>query len=284
MEYVNIAAYKFAAIGQERLLQLRQIFRENARAWGMRGTILLGPEGINLCVAGDEGAVSRLQDLIAAQPELVGLNYKVSYSSKLPFRRLLVKVKQEIIAFRQAAISPLEHSAPYLEPEELKRWYDEGKKMLVLDTRNDYEYRLGTFKNAEVLDIQQFVQFPEAVAQLAEKYKDMPVITFCTGGIRCEKAAAFMEGAGFKEVYQLRDGILNYFEKCGGAHYEGDCFVFDNRVALNSELKETSTVQCFDCRNPITSEQALAWGNNCQYCQQLERRVADLNFMHQAEI
>lgn len=266
MKYTNIASYKFVNFSAARMLELKKLLIDSATSWGIRGTILLSPEGINLFVAGEDGNISQLRSLIAAQSEIGELSYKISYSDKIPFKRLLVKIKSEIIAFRQPGIEPGKKTAAYIEPEELKNWYDQGKEMIVLDTRNNYESRLGTFKNAIVFDIKNFVQFPEAVEELLAEHKDTPVVTFCTGGIRCEKAATYMEEVGFKNVYQLRDGILNYFEKVGSEHYDGDCFVFDQRVALDSQLQQTKASMCFDCRNPISEEEKAIWGEQCPYC------------------
>ena len=145
-------------------------------------------------------------------------------------------------------------NAAYKAFSELKKWYQEKHDMIVLDTRNDFEVKLGTFENAMDLHIEHFREFSDAVDLLPADLKEKPIVTFCTGGIRCEKAAELMLQKGFKNVYQLDGGILNYFEKCGGDFYRGDCFVFDQRVAVNSELKETQAKQCFDCRTPLSGD------------------------------
>jgi predicted sulfurtransferase len=179
-----------------------------------------------------------------------------------------VRLKKEIISMGCPEIEPEKQTAPHLEPVDFKQWYDEGKDMIVLDTRNDYEIRLGTFEAAMDLGIDHFRQFPEAIKKLPESFKKKPVVTFCTGGIRCEKAAELMKREGFEQVYQLNGGIINYFEQCGGDHYEGECFVFDKRVALDPALQETQAVQCYKCREPLTIDQLQECGSECPYCHQ----------------
>src|SRR5262249_5606336 len=148
-------------------------------------------------------------------------------SAEQPFRRMLVKVKQEIIAFGVAGIEPGRTTSTKLAPQTLKQWLDEGRPVTLLDTRNDYEVRLGTFENAVTLGIDHFRSFPAAVRELPAAMKQQPIVMFCTGGIRCEKAGPLMEREGFEQVFQLDGGILKYFEECGGEHYDGECFVFD---------------------------------------------------------
>jgi UPF0176 protein len=153
-----------------------------------------------------------------------------------------VKIKREIIAFGIPDIVPAEHTAPKLAPRTLKQWLDEGRRVTLLDTRNDYEVNLGTFRGTLVPHIDHFRHFPEAAAKLPESLKDEPVVMFCTGGIRCEKAGAYLEKIGFRHVHQLDGGILKYFEECGGAHYDGECFVFDERISVGPDLKPTGRV------------------------------------------
>jgi predicted sulfurtransferase len=176
----------------------------------------------------------------------------VSESDHQPFNRMLVKIKKEIIAFGVCGIDPARRPAPRLAPRQLKRWLDEGRSVTLLDTRNTYEVKLGTFRGARTLGLDHFREFPAAATTLPGNLKDEPVVTFCTGGIRCEKAAPLLEMAGFTSVFQLDGGILNYFAECGGAHYEGDCFVFDKRVAVDSSLRETGAALCFVCQTPLT--------------------------------
>ncbi|MEO7725462.1 MAG: rhodanese-like domain-containing protein, partial [Chthoniobacterales bacterium] len=248
--FANIAAYKFASLGD--LAALRVELREFCHAAEMRGTVLLSPEGINLCVAAERAACDRLLVRLREIPDLVDLRPKISESDHQPFNRMLVKIKQEIIAFGVAGIDPASHPAPRIAPRQLKQWLDEARSLTLLDARNTYEVKLGTFRGARTLGLDHFREFPTAAAALPSHLKDEPVVTFCTGGIRCEKAAPLLELVGFSNVFQLDGGILNYFAECGGAHYEGDCFVFDKRVALDSALRETRAALCFVCQSPLT--------------------------------
>ena len=266
MKYLNISAYHFKNLAAEALPQLRYHLKEKALELKLKGTILLSSEGINLFLAGLPTAIGEFQAFLKSETEFKELIYKDSYSEEQPFTRMLVRIKQEIIAFGQEGIAPVHEKAPYVEPEQLKHWYDEGKDMIILDTRNDYELRLGTFKNAVDLKIKHFRAFPEAIQKLPASFRKKPIVTFCTGGIRCEKAAQYMRKAGFEEVYQLEGGILNYFEKCGGAHYEGECFVFDKRVAVDPGLRETNTIQCYACRSPLTVAEQQNSPGVCPYC------------------
>ncbi len=249
--FTNIAAYKFAPLDD--LPALRTSLLEQCSADAMRGTILLSPEGINLFVAAEYPAIERLLTRLRAIDGLAELTPKFSESDHQPFTRMLVRLKREIIAFGVPGIDPATHTAPRISPAELKRWLDEGRPVTLLDTRNTYETDLGTFRHARTLDIDHFRNFPQAAATLPESLKEKPLVTFCTGGIRCEKAAPFLETLGFKNVLQLDGGILKYFEDCGDAHYDGECFVFDKRVAVDATLRETGAALCFACQMPVTT-------------------------------
>jgi len=265
---VNIAAYKFAEL--QNLEELRVELRDECRDRGLKGSILLSPEGLNLFVAGEFSDVEWLLLRLRAITGLEQLEPKRSESDEQPFNRMLVKIKQEIIAFGVTGINPARHTVPRISPKELKRWLDEGRPVTLLDTRNDYEIKLGTFSGARRLGLRHFRQFPKALQQLPEEMKEEPVVTFCTGGIRCEKAAAFMEREGFRKVLQLDGGILNYFEECGGAHYEGECFVFDKRVGVDPSLRETGSELCFACQQPLKPEELLdpryVYEKSCPSC------------------
>jgi UPF0176 protein len=239
--FCNIATYKFVSLDELKLPSLCKQLKRVASGLEIKGTILLGTEGINLFLAGAKDSITKFQDHLQTLPEFQDLPYKYSYSNFIPFQKLFVKVRNEIVTFKQLGIAPQEFTAPHLPPEQLKEWFDCDRDMIVLDTRNTFEYDMGTFEQATHLKIDNFREFPEALKNFPESDKDKPIVTFCTGGIRCEKAAAYLLKQGFKEVYQLQGGILNYFERCGGEHYQGDCFVFDDRVALNSRLEPCAT-------------------------------------------
>ena len=250
-EVINVSSYRFVKLDKEGLPKLREQLKEQAVALTLKGTILLSTEGINLFVAGTNEQIESFRTFLYQWPEFNDMWFKESPSAHQPFTRMLVRIKKEIIAMGHDEIIPEQETAPYVQPEELKHWYEQGKDMLVLDTRNDYEISLGTFDDAYDPNITTFRDFPAAVEQLPEEYKNKTVVTYCTGGIRCEKAAQLMRNKGFKDVYQLEGGILNYFEKVGGEHYQGECFVFDKRVAVDADLKETDTKMCFSCRQPL---------------------------------
>ena len=262
---VNISAYKFVDIQVQKLPVYREAMLNKALLLELKGTILLSTEGINLFLSAPRSAMNEYIKFLESYEEFRGLPYKDSFSDYQPFRRMLVRIKKEIISMGCEEIKPAIKAAPHLSAKELKRWYDEGKDMVVLDTRNDYEVQLGSFESAVDLDIKTFRAFPEAVKRMSDEVKEKPVVTFCTGGIRCEKAAEYMLRNGFKNVYQLDGGILKYFEECGGEHYDGECFVFDQRVSLNPELEETDVSQCFACRMPLTIEQ-LRDDQRCLHC------------------
>ena len=277
----NIAAYKFAALRE--LKSLRERLTALCKGGNLRGTILLSTEGINLFVAGERSAVDQLLAELRAIPGLEHLPVKFSESQHQPFRRMLVKIKKEIISFGIEGVDPVGKPSTKLAPKELQRWLDEGRPITLLDTRNDYEVKLGTFRNALVPRINTFREFPQAVAQLPEHLKQQPIVMFCTGGIRCEKAGPFMEMQGFEQIYQLEGGILKYFEECGAAHYDGECFVFDDRVGLNPGLDESDSVQCYACQSPLTAEDQAdpryVLLKTCPYCfvtteEQQARRIA----------
>lgn len=254
-QVVNLSAYRFTPFAEDALLPLRDHLRELTARLGLRGTILLATEGINLFVAGPRSATDSLVAYLQTLPGLADLAPKESLSVERPFNRMLVKIKKEIIAFGVSGIDPARSPAARLAPATLKQWLDEGRPVTLLDTRNDYEIRLGTFKNAVIPSIDHFRDFPAALRRLPAELKSTPVVTFCTGGIRCEKAAPLLALEGFSDVYQLDGGILKYFETCGGAHYEGECFVFDRRVGVDPGLRESSAVLCFACQMPLTLEE-----------------------------
>ncbi|MDX2108956.1 MAG: sulfurtransferase [Verrucomicrobiota bacterium] len=268
--YTNVSTYLFAPLSD--LKSLRERLMERTAALGLKGTILLSPEGINLFIAGTREAVDALLEFIRTVPGLEELKPKYSESNHQPFNRMLVRLKKEIIAFGVAGIDPARRTAPKIAPQTLKQWLDEGRPVTLLDTRNDYEVKLGTFRHALPAGITHFRDFPNAVRQLPASLKDQPVVMFCTGGIRCEKAGPFMEMEGFKHIYQLDGGILKYFEECGGAHYDGECFVFDQRVGVDPALRETSARVCHNCLAPLTEDDQkhpqYQPPHSCPYCYQ----------------
>jgi UPF0176 protein len=265
---INISCYKFVRF--QDLQQRRDSIRDKAAELDLKGTVLLSHEGINLFVAGVRSAIDAFVAYLREDPGLSDLQPKESLNEYQPFNRMLVKVKKEIISFGIDGVVPEQKTSPKLPAKELKRWLDEGRPLHLLDTRNDYEVKIGTFQNAIRLDIDHFREFPDAVSRLPESMKDEPIVMFCTGGIRCEKAGPYMELAGFRNVYQLDGGILRYFEEVGGDHWDGECFVFDQRVAVDPSLKETETTQCYICQAVVTAEEQqlpeYVPGKTCPAC------------------
>jgi UPF0176 protein len=252
-EFINIAAYKFVDLDD--LAARKSVMLPLCKFLGLKGTILLSREGINLFLAGTRDAVDTFLQHLHSQPEFADLAVKTSISDHQPFSRMLVRLKKEIISMGVEAIRPLKNTSPKISATTLKQWLDDDKDVTLLDVRNDYEIEVGTFSNAVPVGIDHFRRFPEAAKRLPETMKSKPIVMFCTGGIRCEKAGPLMEQEGFHEVYQLDGGILKYFEECGGDHYDGDCFVFDKRVAVDPGLNETEFEQCYACQSVLSLEE-----------------------------
>lgn len=265
---VNIAGYRFVDLPDRD--ELRTPMINACKATSLRGTILLAHEGINFFLAGTQQGVDDFLVFLDSDVRFLDIPLKVSHTDYQPFNRMNVRLKKEIISIGMDEVQPAVFTGDSIAPKDFKQWLDDGKTVTILDTRNDYEIRLGTFENAIDLDITSFRAFPAAVDAMPDELKDTPVVMFCTGGIRCEKASVVMLEAGFKDVRQLEGGILGYFEEVGGSHWNGDCFVFDHRVALTPELKESEAVQCFACRQPLTVEEQQSPSYvvevSCPYC------------------
>jgi UPF0176 protein len=236
---VNIAAYKFVSL--DALPELRARLLDEAGLAALKGTILLAEEGINLFLAGSADGIDAFLRTLRADPRFADLEVKFSHSAAVPFRKLLVKIKREIIRMNHPAIRPEAGRAPGVDAKTLARWLeagmdDAGRPVVMLDTRNAFEVDEGTFRNAIDWRIERLTQFPAAVQAHRAELEGKTVVSFCTGGIRCEKAAIYMNEAGIEHVYQLDGGILKYFEETGGPGYDGKCFVFDERISLDPAL------------------------------------------------
>ena len=238
---LNIAAYLFVAIDDADALALQ--VNERAKAANLRGSVLVAPEGINLFLAGAEIPLREFLAWLVDDPRFAGITIKESWSQAVPFARLKVKRKQEIIAFRHEQAVPLERArAPSVDAKTLARWIeqgrdDAGKPLVLLDTRNREEIGFGSFAGALTLPIENFTELPAALAPHRDALRDATVVSFCTGGIRCEKVALWLRDDGMQNVLQLDGGILGYFEQVGGFGYDGRCFVFDQRIALDPSLQ-----------------------------------------------
>lgn len=253
MNIINIAGYKFITLND--LDELRLGFMAYCGSLALKGTILLSAEGINLSLAGSPEQVAAFKAYLQQDKRFTDIHFRESLSAAVPFKYLRVKLKKEIITMGRPEIQPEVQCAPHISPRTLQQWLDEKRDITLLDTRNDYEVRFGTFENAVHFDLEDFGEFPEKTVGLD---KTKPVVMFCTGGVRCEKAGAHLLNEGFSSVYQLEGGILNYFATVGGAHYQGECFVFDQRIAVDTALQETGTVQCQCCQGPVRKVQSAS--------------------------
>jgi UPF0176 protein len=242
---LNVSAYRFVELSDT--TQWRESIRSQARTHSLKGTVLLATEGINLVVAGSELGVREFFAWLTAHDEFVGLPVKESWSSAAPFAKLLVKVKREIIRMDDAAIRPQAERAPAVDAATLARWLDagtddHGRPVVMLDTRNGFEVDAGRFEGALDWRLRKFSDFPRALLEHRNALAGKTVVSYCTGGIRCEKAALLMAQSGVANVLQLEGGILKYFETVGAKHFEGNCFVFDQRDMLNDTLAPVPAV------------------------------------------
>lgn len=238
--YLNLSAYAFAPLRS--LPDRRESLYRQGQALGLKGTVLLAEEGINLFVAGPEAGVREWYGLLRREPLLAVLDAKESWSEMLPFRFLRVKIKREIIRMNQPQVQPAAGRAPAVDAPTLKRWLDAGcddggREVVMLDTRNDFEVDAGAFEGAIDWRLRKFSDFPVALALGRAELAGRTVVSYCTGGIRCEKAALALRNAGLDNIYQLDGGVLRYFEQLPEApHWQGRCFVFDGRESLGPDL------------------------------------------------
>ena len=265
---VNIAGYKFEPL--ENPVDLVRMYQQKCDELKLKGTMLISKNGINFSLAGTQQATDTIIAFLEEDNRFINIPLKVTYSETQPFRRMKVRLKKEIISLGRKDINPRELTGERISPQDLKNLLDNKEEVLVLDTRNEYETRVGKFENAIDLNLDTFRDFPKAIESLPEEYKDKQIVMYCTGGIRCEKASAVMLKAGFADVKQLEGGVLDYFKETGGAYWEGDCFVFDERVALDTELNETDYIYCYICREPLSAEEKASpdfkINEYCPYC------------------
>ena len=265
---VNIAGYKFEPV--ENPVDLVRMYQQKCDELKLKGTMLISKNGINFSLAGTQQATDTIIAFLEEDNRFINIPLKVTYSETQPFRRMKVRLKKEIISLGRKDINPRELTGERISPQDLKNLLDNKEDVLVLDTRNEYETRVGKFENAIDLNLDTFRDFPKAIESLPEEYKDKQIVMYCTGGIRCEKASAVMMKAGFADVKQLEGGVLDYFKETGGAYWEGDCFVFDERVALDTELNETDYIYCYICREPLSAEEKASpdfkINEYCPYC------------------
>ncbi len=272
-DFVIAALYRFVALPDFESLQ--QPILDMCNEYEVKGTLLLAREGINGTIAGSREGVDHVLAFLRKDSRLNGFEHKESYEAKQPFHRMKVKLKKEIVTMGVEDIDPNESVGTYLSPAE---WNDIilDPEVTVIDTRNNYEYGIGTFKGAVDPGTTTFREFPKYVEENMDPAKQKKVAMFCTGGIRCEKSTAYMKQQGFEEVYHLKGGILKYLEEIPEEEslWEGECFVFDNRVAVNHQLEKGQYDQCYGCRHPITEQDKLSEryvkGVACPRCYDLQ--------------
>ena len=263
------ALYKFVRLPA--FESLREPLLQHMISSDVKGTLLLASEGINGTIAGSQADIDSVLTFLGQQPGLDNLSHKESYSETNPFHRTKVKLKKEIVTMGVEGIDPNQVVGTYVKP---KDWNDliSDPEVLLIDTRNDYEVGIGTFKNAVNPKTNAFQEFPQYVAQNLDKNTHKKVAMFCTGGIRCEKSTAYLKEQGFDEVYHLEGGILKYLEEVPSEEtlWEGECFVFDGRVAVNHDLEQGQYDQCYACRLPITQQDKQSehyiQGVSCPHC------------------
>ncbi len=267
--FVVCAMYKFVAL--EDYQQIRQPLLNVMEANGIKGTLLLASEGLNGTVSGSREGIDNLLAYLNSDERLNPISYKESFHEVQPFYRTKVKLKKEIVTMGVEGIDPRQTVGTYVKPKDWNALISDPD-VTVIDTRNDYEIQIGTFKHAINPDTETFREFPDYVKTNLDPAKNKKVAMFCTGGIRCEKSTAYLKEQGFEEVYHLEGGILQYLEDVPQEEslWEGDCFVFDNRVAVNHQLEKSIYDQCYACRLPITeadreSEKYEA-GVSCPHC------------------
>lgn len=263
------AMYHFAAL--EDYQSLREPILELCQDQKAVGTILLANEGINGTIAAQGEGINNILNFLRSDPRLCDLEAKFSWSTEQPFYRMKVKLKKEIVTLGVQGIDPNKSVGEYVEPED---WNDliSDPNVIIVDTRNDYEVEIGTFQNAINPNTKTFREFPKYVEDNLSDAKDKKIAMFCTGGIRCEKSTTLLKNQGFEKVYHLKGGILKYLEKIQkeDSLWEGECFVFDNRVSVNHELEPGDYDQCHACRHPISEEDKQSdlykLGISCPHC------------------
>lgn len=242
MNIINISAYKFIPLFDTEYL--RDFFYETLGKIGLKGTVIFAFEGINLGLAGTQDQIEKFDLFLKSQSKFKDIVFKTSPSPYIPFKHLKIKLKSQLVPGGDMQSCPLNNSAPRISPQELKSWYQDknkkpGQDFILIDTRNDYEFEMGSFEHAIHYDLEKFRDIDQHFLEFSKQDPEIlskPIITFCTGGIRCERGAPLAKLAGLKNVYQLDGGILNYFKDCGDAFWRGNCFVFDQRRGVRPDL------------------------------------------------
>ena len=263
------ALYKFTRLDDFETIQLP--LKGFLDSLSVKGTLLLAREGINGTISGNQSSLENVLEYLQSDSRFLGLEYKFSYSKKTPFKRLKVKLKKEIVTMGLTEIDPTHSVGTYVKPKDWNKLINDPDVVLI-DTRNNYEYEIGSFKGAFNPKTETFREFPSFTKNSLEKYRNKKIAMFCTGGIRCEKSTAYLKSQGYKDVFHLQGGILKYLEEVNEDEslWEGECFVFDDRVAVKHNLEQGQYDQCHACRFPITKEDTMhphyEKGASCPRC------------------
>jgi UPF0176 protein len=263
------ALYKFTRLDDFETIQLP--LKGFLDSLSVKGTLLLAREGINGTISGNQASLEKVLEYLQSDSRFLGLEYKFSYSKKTPFKRLKVKLKKEIVTMGLTEIDPTHSVGTYVKPKDWNKLINDPDVVLI-DTRNNYEYEIGSFKGAVNPKTETFREFPSFTKNSLEKYRNKKIAMFCTGGIRCEKSTAYLKSKGYKDVFHLQGGILKYLEEVNEDEslWQGECFVFDDRVAVKHNLEQGQYDQCHACRFPITKEDTMhphyEKGASCPRC------------------
>jgi UPF0176 protein len=268
-DIVVCALYRFVRLDDYRALRdpLHDLLVQN----GIRGTILLAPEGINGTVAGSRAGIDAMRDWLCSDARLADIDCKESHAEQMPFKRTRVRLKREIVTMGVPGIDPNRDAGRYVEPSEWNTLISDPD-VLLIDSRNDYEITVGSFRNALNPNTTTFREFPAFVKTRLDRHRHKKIAMFCTGGIRCEKSTAYLKQQGFDEVYHLKGGILKYLEQISETDslWEGECFVFDERVTVNHHLQPGQYSQCHACRMPVSpadrADARYEAGVSCPQC------------------
>jgi UPF0176 protein len=244
--YINIAGYRFTPIDDidDTLNQLKSLCAN----LDLKGSIYLASEGLNIGLSGNILEIQTFRSNLNQDARFADMQFHELFSQQRPYSKMTVKTKTELVPIEDNTLKVGDFDHQYLPPQELKQWLDSGKDFILLDMRNDFEFELGTFDQAQQLNLRRFRKLQTKANELSALPKDKPIVTFCTGGIRCEKAAPYLEKFGFDQVFQLEGGIIEYLRQTKGAHWHGNCFVFDDRISINEKLAPQHFNLCTDCQ------------------------------------
>jgi len=276
--FINISGYRFTPINN--LDQALENFNSLCADLALMGSIYIASEGINMGLSGNILDIQTFRRRLQEHTAFKNIRFHELYSTQMPYKKMTIKTRTELVPIEDSSIKVGDFDHQYLAPQELKQWLDEGRDFILLDMRNDFEFQLGTFDSATQLDLRRFRKLQTKNEQIQELPKDKPIVTFCTGGIRCEKAGPYLEKQGLDNVYQLHGGIIEYLRQTKGAHWHGNCFVFDERVSINHELAAQHFNLCVDCQLILKDDEqeicksCLAIKAAHQETQQTEQEIA----------